>query len=125
MTVQLLEHPDMLGVVVTHDVDGKELERRRRDLGWSQAALAHRAKVAQRTVQNAEGGHVSEKSHLRITDALAAGERERVRATEPDRRTAHYSLDTDKGEVVIVVTASKEAMRHINPAAILGDLLGD
>lgn len=115
-------------IPVVRQMTGTEIEQRRHDLGWSQEQLAKRAKVSTRTVQNAERRSVGDRSEARIIAALEDGRRERDRAVEPDAIdivTEDYTLTTDRGQVHVVLTGTKEAMRYVNPRAIVADLLDD
>lgn len=124
MITQVLEHPDMMGTVIT-GIPGEEIERRRHELGWTQAGLAERAKVSTRTVQTAERGDVSDRSYLRIVRALEDGEAQARGDSEADLVTATYVVETSRGSVRVVVTATKDAVRRINPAALVADALDD
>ena len=123
MTMTLLHHPDMLGIVVRREVDGGLLEMRRRDLGWTQAELAQRARVSHRTVQNAEAGHVGDRTYAAIVRALESGEQDKGRDQEPDMATVTYVVEAADGPIRVVVTARRDVVGRLDFTALVAHAL--
>lgn len=113
----LLHHPDMIGSVRT--VDGDELARRRNALHWTQRQLAERADVSERTVHNAERGHVADRSLGRIEQALDDGEAAKVKVDQPELVTVTHTVETADGPIRVVVTASRESVGRLDFAALV------
>jgi len=100
-----------------------EITRRRVALRWSKRDLAERAGVNERSVYNAEKGHVGDVTAAAIQAALDAGEDERLHADEPEMATVRYTLSTAKGEVDIVVTASRDLIPDLDLGAVVREAL--
>jgi transcriptional regulator with XRE-family HTH domain len=125
MTItQVLEHPDMIGAVLT-GIPGEEIERRRHALGWTQKELASRARVSTRTVQTAERGHVADRSYMRITQALDDGERQATAPDDPDLTTMSLELDTPWGPVRVTVAGDRHALAKADLMPYVRQILSD
>lgn len=124
MSMQVLEHPDMIGGVLAQ-IPGDEIERRRHELGWSQRELANRSKVAERTVQAAEREHVSDRSYSRIMRAIEDGEAEARAEREPDVLTDTYVIDTPDGPLKVVLSGTLGAMSKADVSALVRRVRGE
>lgn len=118
--------PGTLPCVTSPPHRGRDIEARRHRLNWSQNRLAAAARVAEKSVQNAEHGHVSDRTYTAIVRALEDGERA---ATHPGPTPEVVELRTQllskTGPVTVVVTGPRDALRRVDLGSLVRDILTD